>query len=119
MADVTIYVSLVSGTTNLHLSDSEGHSGDGTITTDVQPNQSVQWQIASGAGIDSLDNIYAKTGSENIFSSGPTKQGDGTWLGTVSSSATGTESYSIDYTVAGSPYTDDPDLKVGQPGGGG
>ena len=117
MADVTIYVSLVSGTTNLHLSDSEGHSGDGTITTDVQRGQSVQWQIATGAGIDSLDNIYAKEGSQDIFSSDPAKQEDGSWLGTVSDSASGNESYSIDYTISGTSYTDDPELQVDQPGG--
>lgn len=117
MADVTIYVSLVSGSTNLHLSDSEGHSGDGTITTNVQSRQTVQWVIASGANIKSLDNIYAKAGSEDIFSSDPTKQSDGSWLGTVSENVTvgENESYSIDYSIG---YTDDPELHVQQSVGG-
>lgn len=117
MADVTIYVSLVPGTTNLHLSDSEGHSGDGTITTDVQPGQSVEWVI-DDSNITALTNIYAKTGSEDIFSSGPSQEsGSTSWLGTVSSSATGEESYSIDYnTTSASGLTDDPKLKV-QTGG--
>ncbi len=111
MADVTIYLSLVSGTTNLHLSDSEGHDGDGTITTDVKPGDNVTWQIASGANISSIDSIYDKV-SNNIFSSGPSSQPNGTWTGTVSSSASGSESYGILYTVDGTQYDDDPILDV-------
>ncbi|MCR9254433.1 MAG: hypothetical protein NXI20_28725 [bacterium] len=111
MADVTIYLSLVGSTTQLHLSDSEGHSGDGTITTDVNKGDNVTWQIASGANISSIDSIYDKV-AHNIFSSGPSSQSDGTWQGTVSGSASGSESYGIKYTVNGTQYDDDPELKV-------
>ena len=111
MADVTIYLSLVSGTTNLHLSDSEGHSGDGTITTDVDPGDNVTWRIDSGANISSIDSIYDKVAND-IFSTDPAKQSDGTWKGTVSNSASGSESYGIKYTVDGTQYDDDPELQV-------
>ncbi len=112
MATETIYISLVSGTTNLHLHDNEGHEGDGSITTIVSPGDTVTWQIASGANISEITSIYAKAGSQDIFSSDPVSNGDGTWTGTVSNSATGEESYGIKYMVNGVEYDDDPKLQV-------
>lgn len=115
MATETIYISLVTGTTNLHLSDNEGHSGDGTITTDVSPGDTVTWKI-SGSGISGITSIYAKPDSQDIFSSDPAKNPDGSWTGTVSSSATGQESYGIKYMVSGTEYDDDPILRINPDG---
>lgn len=98
--------------TGLHLSDNEGHSGDGTITTIVREGDTVIWKLASNSGITAITNIYPKTGSENIFSNPPMLQPDGSWEGTVANSISGNESYSIDYNIGEDSYTDDPELDV-------
>ncbi|ELR68919.1 hypothetical protein C900_05612 [Fulvivirga imtechensis AK7] len=112
MATETIKISKQSTGTGLYLEDNEGHAGDNTITTTVDPGDTVVWKLKDGGGIDEITNIYAKSTSQDIFSSDPVKQSDGSWKGTVSSSATGSESYSIDYKIGGTEYTDDPELKV-------
>ena len=112
MGQVTIYLSLVSGTTQLHLKDSEGHEGDGSITTLVDPGDTVVWEIVSGSGITAINDIYKKEGSLSLFSTGPSADANGTWSGVISANAKGEESYSIKYTVGGNQYVDDPQLKV-------
>lgn len=112
MSTETIFVSRASGGTGLHLSDNEGHSGDGTITTDVNAGDTVKWKISTGGGIEEITNIYPKSTSQDIFSSDPAKQKDGSWQGTVSASATGSEFYNIDYKIDGVSYTDDPELQI-------
>lgn len=110
---VTIYLSREGETIRLHLRDSEGHVGDSNITTDVCCGDEVEWVIEGG--IDEITNIYPKHGSKNIFSTGPERKEDGSWMGTVSSSVSGSEFYSIDYKIAGQSYSDDPKLKVKPP----
>lgn len=112
MATETIYIRKETDNTGLHLSDNEGHSGDGSITTTVQEGDTVIWQLAKNSGITEITNIYPKTGSENIFSNPPVQQPDGSWKGTVANSISGSESYSIDYNIGEDSYTDDPDLQV-------
>ena len=111
MATEYIYISLVPGTTNLHLSDNEGHEGDGTITTDVSLGDTVTWKI-SGSEISEITSIYAKPGSQDIFSSDPAKNPDGSWTGTISSSGSGQETYGIKYKVNSVEYDDDPILLI-------
>ena len=112
MATEKIFISKQANGTGLHLSDNEGHSGDGTITTIVHEGDTVIWKLKPNGGIDEITEIYPKTGSENIFSAAPSKQADGSWKGTVATSISGSESYSIDYNIGGDSYTDDPKLKV-------
>lgn len=110
---VTIYVGRDGSADSLYLRDSEGHVGKNTITTDVQAGDEVEWVL--GEGVDEITNIYPKSGSQNIFSDGPIKQEDGSWKGKVKDTVTGSESYSIDYTIAGSAFSDDPKLDVKPP----
>lgn len=112
MSTEIIFVSKANGGTGLHLSDNEGHSGDGTITTDVHQGDTVKWKISAGGGIDEITNIYPKSTSQDIFSSDPVQQKDGSWKGTVSNNASGSEFYNIDYKIGGVSYTDDPELKI-------
>ena len=112
MATETIFISLVSGTTELHLTDNEGHSGDGNLTTDVSPGDTVIWKISAGANISSISSIYKKVSSQDIFSTDPSEQNSGFWKGTVSDSATGKETYGIKYMIDGKEYDCDPVLQV-------
>ncbi len=112
MATETIFISKQADGTGLHLSDNEGHSGDGTITTIVHEGDTVIWKLKPNGGITEITNIYPKTGSGNIFSTNPAAQPDGSWKGTVANSILGAEAYSIDYTIGDDSYTDDPELKV-------
>ncbi len=112
MATEIIYIRKQENSTGLHLSDNEGHSADGSITTIVHEGDTVIWQLKKNSGITAITNIYPKTGSENIFSSSPVLQPDGSWKGTVANSISGSESYSIDYTIGDDSYTDDPKLDV-------
>lgn len=111
MAIETIYVDVVSGTTNLYLSDNEGHTGEGTITTDVSPSDTVTWRL-SGSTISEITSIYVKENSQDVFSTDPAKNTDGSWTGIVSDSATGNESYGIKYLIDGTEYDDDPVIRV-------
>ena len=112
MSTETIYISKQTSGTGLYLADSEGHSGNNTITTTVSPGDTVIWRLSNGGGIDEITNIYAKTGSQDIFSQDPARQADGSWKGVVSTDATGNESYNIAYKIGGVEYLDDPDLEV-------
>ena len=112
MATETIYIRKQASGTGLYLSDNEGHSGDGSITTIVHEGDTVIWKLKPNGGITAITSIYPKTGSENIFSTNPAKQPDGSWQGTVANPVSGSESYSIDYTIGQDSYTDDPKLDV-------
>ncbi len=101
----------------LHLKDNEGHRGDNNITSQANPGDFVQWAIEPGSNISSIDNVYAKEGSANIFSEGPRKDGDA-WVGNVNPEATGSESYNIQYTVDGATVVDDPIIEVEDPDNG-
>ena len=114
---VHIYVSKAERGNGLVLSDNEGDGpSPGTITTEVKPGATVIWQLATNSGLHNLTGIERKSGSSNILSAGPTKDG-ARWRATVKSSgvADGTqESYSIKYkvTAGGNELIDDPILKM-------
>lgn len=114
MGAETIWISKQSTGTGLYLEDNEGHTGNNDITTIVSPGDSVTWKLKDGGGITKLTGISEKQqpNNQDIFSSGPSRVSDSEWQGTVSTSASGTESYSIDYEIDGTPYSDDPDLDV-------
>jgi len=113
MAQVTINVGLVAGSNppELHLTDSEGHSGDGNLTTDVSCGGKVVWEIVSGSGISSII-IAKKSSSQDIFSEDPKVKSDGSWKGTISETATGEESYDIAFIVDKVGYICDPVLRI-------
>jgi len=112
MGTETIIISKQATGTGLYLTDNEGHAGDGTITTIVREGDTVVWQLKPNGGITAITNIYPKAGSKNIFSTNPAKQPDGSWQGTVANPVSGSESYSIDYTIGENSYTDDPEFEV-------
>lgn len=109
---VTIKIRKQTNGTGLYLKDSEGHKGKDSITTDVNPGDTVVWKLKNNSGIDEITSISAKSTSQDIFSSDPVEQKDGSWKGTVSSTASGSEDYSIGYKIGGTDYTDDPQLNV-------
>ncbi|MBT8300845.1 MAG: hypothetical protein HKP39_12375 [Eudoraea sp.] len=119
MANPIITVNVTSGTTApLLISDDEGHSsttaaGDTNLTTTVDQNDLVTWNIEPGSTITSI-RIVEKEGSENLFDPDPTGNADNTiWTGTIGSKASKTvESYTIFYTIGGTEYSQDPRLQM-------
>lgn len=128
MATRTVYVSLqgTGNSTNLRLRDSEGDDGINDITTNVDPNDVVQWVVdstpPSGAtAIYSIQNVYKKQNNDplnvSLLTADPTNIGNDVWQGTVVSTSPGTgsrERYNIDYkrTATDSTQTDDPKLQM-------
>lgn len=114
MKNVTIFISLVPGTHDLYLTDSEGHSGGAEeFTSDVKRGDIVTWKLAENSGIDDLTDIVAKDGVFNIFISGePYKRPNGTWHGVIKSNATGVEAYNIDFKIGQNLFSVDPKIRV-------
>jgi len=114
MKNVTIFISLVPGTHDLYLTDSEGHSGGAEeFISDVNRGDIVTWKLADNSGIDDLTGIVAKDGVFNIFVSGePYKRPNGTWHGIVKSDASGVEAYNIDFKISQNVFSVDPKLQV-------
>ncbi len=114
MAQETIYIRLAPDA-GLILSDSEGHHGEGSITTKVNSGDKVTWECSVDSCIGSIVAIKAKEGSQDIFSDDPVAA-DSTSIkreGTISENASGKESYYITYTTkGGEQLTDDPVLIV-------
>lgn len=113
MTRVKIYVSRDKKTGQLHLRDSEGHAGDGSITTVVHPGDKVEWML--GKGLDEITGISPVSGSQNIFDGKVHKNGHGSWKGTVSELAQGSEEYTIQYVAENKTESDNPKLKVKPP----
>ncbi|MDT0551969.1 hypothetical protein [Urechidicola vernalis] len=115
----TEIITICATTTTPHpltLSDNQGHNsntnaGDKDFTTDVQPGDKVKWKIGPNCAVQSITSITCVNG-DNLFSEGPDPKQNGDWEGTISDDATGTEEYTIGYTVGGAPYTQDPKLRI-------
>ena len=117
MATVTITISLKSGTTDLILTNPDGHAGppEGFISK-VNRGDTVVWRLSPNSGIGAIIGIRAKDGRFNVFNnSDPKSRTDGTWSGKIKDDAAGTDSYDIDYVINGKNYTADPDIKVEPP----
>ena len=129
MATKTIYVSLQGqgNSTNLRLVDSEGHDGVNDITTNVDPNDIVIWEVnpnppAGSQAIRYITNVYKKTAPDptnySLLIANPTPNAARNFQGTVvpASQSPGSgkkESYSIDYTrTNGTTGSDDPKLNM-------
>lgn len=113
MAKVKIYVSRDKKTGQLHLRDSEGHSGDGSIITSVRPGDEVEWIAAEG--VDEIKGIRPVNGSKNILQGKVDCNGHGTWKGKVDKSAQGEEEYEIEYVADSMSRASNPRLKVKPP----
>ncbi len=97
---------------------------NGTLTLDDNGNTTTSkgsdiiWQIANGSGVSDITNIYADTGSTNVFSVGPSRVGESkNWKGTVNPDLTvpADEDYTIAWTdEAGGKHTFDPQISVRQ-----
>lgn len=114
MKNVKIFISLVPGTYDLHLTDSEGHSGGAVdFISDVNRGDIITWRLAENSGIDDITGIVAKDGVFNIFISGePYKRSNGTWHGIIKSDASGVEAYNIDFKIGQNVFSVDPKIKV-------
>lgn len=83
--------------------------GDTAFVTSVKPGNRVVFQKAGD--ISSITAITDISG--NVFSTDPTLQGDGTWLGVIGNYPVSTEeTYSITYRLQGKTYTQDPKLQI-------
>jgi hypothetical protein len=97
----------ISDGTNVGSTESE----DANLTTNVGTGYTIT--LKKGGDISAINNIYPNLNSPNLFSQGPTLQPDGSWVGVIGSLPKNTtESYSIDYTVNGTMYTQDPKLMI-------
>ena len=83
----------------------------------------ITWVIKSGSGVATITKIHEKAGSQNIFVKEPSKQPDGSWMGTLKDVTVAiTETYYINWTTSGSGWlgndnkgiakTDDPQIRV-------
>lgn len=92
----------------VHHSNTE--KGDHDLTTDVRAGNIVIFQKEGDIG----DLINIQNGGEtNIFSTGPTKQPNGTWRGVIGPfSRYAIENYGISYTVDSQPYYQDPKIAI-------
>ncbi len=100
----------------LHLQDNEGNDHDKSITSIVEQGGTVTWKIKDDS-IKEIVNIYKKSDSQDIFSTDPQPiNGSTDWGGVISKTASGTESYNIDYIYKdGSKVTDDPEVEIDPP----
>lgn len=105
------------GTTELKLKNKNGSKWhDNTLTSGVHAGDDVIWELHDDS-IKTIENIFSKN-NKSIFSSNPSPNSDGTWLGTISSKATpdAEEYYSIQFiTPDDKSHLDDPTLKVKAP----
>jgi hypothetical protein len=84
--------------------------GDENLTTNVGSGYTVVIKMAGD--ISSINNVYSTNGV-NLFSSGPSRQSDGSWSGVIGALPKGTvETYSINYTVGGNTYIQDPKIMI-------
>lgn len=116
--EVTIYMKAIKKGDRvvLFLYDSEGHKGDKTITTIAHQGDIVTWKLMKNSKIKEIVNVYAKITSQDVFSQNPQKISDTEWQGVISESASGTESYNIDYKyIDDSVITDDPQIIIHPP----
>lgn len=118
MATINIYVSRVGNSNNIKLQDSEGHNpGNDNITTDVNPGDTLFWQLDQNSGLSSLDGVRMKTNSQNNLLNSITQVAPNIFTATVVSTSPGSgkiETYEVGYKVLGGSNIlwDDPKLRM-------
>ena len=113
MSKVKIYVCRDKQSGKLHLRDSEGHSAEGGMITDVRPGDEIEWVL--GEGVDEITRIRPVGGSQNILRDEVKNDGCGRWASIVSESAQGEEEYEIEYVAENASRASKPKLKVEPP----
>lgn len=86
--------------------------GDQNTVTLVSPGNIMIWKKS---GDIFKINAITETGGEDIFSTNPTEQADGSWQGVVGNFPSGNaETYSITYSVNGvsGTFTQDPVIRI-------
>lgn len=124
MATITIYVSRNGNSTNLKLRDSEGHNpGNDDLTTDVNPGDTVQWELDNNSGLTSIASITKSDASNpkyqnsiDVLAAAPVNN-NGIYSAQVVSPSPGKgkfENYNIGFTIPGSNevYFDDPKMQL-------
>lgn len=124
MATNIIYVSRNGNSHQLKLRDNQGHNpGNNKLTTDVEPDEPVIWQLDEDSGLSEITGIKASDptkpeyrGSQNLLA-GPAKNNKGVWEATVVSQSPGKgkfENYMIGFKIPGddTEYWDDPKLQM-------
>lgn len=108
MTKVTIYLSIVEkdGKKHLHLRDSNGNSGDDTIVTEANRDDTILWKKDTGSGLKSITEIKVNKSSE-LFSKGPKKRCCSRWKGWVSSQASKGDYAYVPYYVESNPDKSD------------
>lgn len=93
MGKINIYIKLADGA--LEYRDSESQHGK-TITTSVDPGDTIIWKLDKCSGISEIKNIQI-SGASGFFSEGPVKKDFAEWKADVSKKASGQVSYEITY----------------------
>jgi hypothetical protein len=93
MGKIKIYLSLVDG--ELNYRDSEEHKGQ-TITTSVDPGDTITWKLDQCSGIKAITNIKV-SGEKGFFKDGPEQKDFDSWKAEVSKKAKGEISYTVSY----------------------
>lgn len=98
------------------------NASDGTLTlsdagnTTTSKGSTVTWQVMPGSGVSAITNIYADSGSADVFNPDPAPVGNSSnWSGRVNPNLTtpAYEDYSIDWTDDnGGTHTYDPRISV-------
>lgn len=78
----TIYVSRNGNSNQLKLRDNQGHNpGNEDLTTEVDPGDTVIWELDENSGLHSLEGVRAKEENDpertNLFAGAPKRNSDG------------------------------------------
>lgn len=124
MAERIIYVSRNGRSNHLKLRDNQGHDpGNNELTTEVDPNDKVIWQLDTNSGLSEIIGIKPSDSSKPEYRdsqdllAGPPKNNNGYWEATVVSSSPGRgkfENYMIGFKIPNdeTEYWDDPKLQM-------
>ena len=102
----------------INITGSDTSTGNLTLSDNnptVSQNETVTWVIQGNSGVSAITGIHEKVGSQDVFNGepGPVGGGSKNYSGTISSSATGEETYYINWTDDdGNPHQYDPKITV-------
>ena len=123
MAKNIIYVSRKGNSHELKLRDKDNNPGNNKLTTKVDPDEPVIWQLDEDSGLSEIIGIKPSDpskpkykDSQNLLN-GPAKNNKGVWEATVISKSPGKgkfQNYMIGFKIPGDDkeYWDDPKLEM-------
>ena len=121
MATKHVYAFRKGDTTKIGLSRHPNvHGISESITTHVDPGDTVEWRLGNNSGLDNLEGIEKKESSphnliDGRVESGTDSNGNMYFYATIKSDgvrANQEETYTISYSIDGITYYDDPILKM-------